>query len=103
MLQLPKLARWSLCSTVRAATAVRSPHTAMKSSPYSPQLGKARTRQQIPTTVKKTPLLPGSLGDGEQEGARLRFSRAPSSHRSMVLSHDPQTLGPMAYMCQNFR
>ena len=32
----------------------RSPPTAMKSSPYSPQLEKARAQQQRPNTAKKT-------------------------------------------------
>ena len=31
----------SLCSATREATAMRSPHTEMKSSPHSPQLQKA--------------------------------------------------------------
>ena len=36
----------------RGATAVRSPHTATKSSPHSPQLEKARTQQRRPTWPK---------------------------------------------------
>ena len=37
----------------REATAMRSPRTAMKSSPRSPQLEKARTQQRRPNTAKK--------------------------------------------------
>ena len=36
----------------REATAMRSPHTAMKSSPHSPQLEKARAQQRRPNTAK---------------------------------------------------
>ena len=36
----------------RVATAMRSPHTAMKSSPRSPQLEKARAQQRRPNTAK---------------------------------------------------
>ena len=36
----------------KRATAMRSPHTATKSSPRSPQLEKARTQQRRPNTVK---------------------------------------------------
>ena len=42
----------SLCSTTREATAMRSPHTARKSSPHSPQLEKARMQQWRPNTAK---------------------------------------------------
>ena len=48
---------WSLCSTARETTAVRSPCTAMKSSPCSPQLEKActamKTQFNQKTLVKK--------------------------------------------------
>ena len=44
---------YSLCSTTREATAMRSPCTATKSSPSSPQLEKARTQQWRPNTGKK--------------------------------------------------
>ena len=37
----------------REATAVRSPRTAMKSSPRSPQLEKARAQQRRPNAAKK--------------------------------------------------
>ena len=36
----------------REATAMRSPHTAMKSSPHSPQLEKARAQQRRPNAAK---------------------------------------------------
>ena len=36
----------------REATAVRSPRTAMKSSPCSPQLEKARAQQRTPNAAK---------------------------------------------------
>ena len=36
----------------REATTMRSPHTAMKSSPRSPQLEKACAQQQRPNTAK---------------------------------------------------
>ena len=42
----------SPCSTTREATAMRSPHTAMKSSPRSPQLEKAHVQQQRPNIAK---------------------------------------------------
>ena len=37
----------------REATAMRSPRTATKSSPHSPQLEKAHTQQQRPNTARK--------------------------------------------------
>ena len=37
----------------REATAMRSPRTTTKSSPYSPQLEKARAQQQRPNAAKK--------------------------------------------------
>ena len=40
------------CSATREATAMRSPCTATKSSPRSPQLEKARVQQQRPNTAK---------------------------------------------------
>ena len=43
---------WSPCSTRREATTMRSPHTATKSSPGSPQLEKARAQQRRPNTAK---------------------------------------------------
>ena len=43
---------WSLCSTTREATTMRSPHPATKSSPCSPQLEKARAQQQRSNTAK---------------------------------------------------
>ena len=43
----------SLCSTARGATTMRSPYTALKSSPCSLQLEKARTQQPRPSTTKK--------------------------------------------------
>ena len=42
----------SLRSATREATAMRSPRTATKSSPYSPQLEKARTQQRRPNAAK---------------------------------------------------
>ena len=42
----------SPCSTTREATAMRSPHTATKSSPRSPQLEEARTQQRRPNAAK---------------------------------------------------
>ena len=45
-------APWSLCSTSREATATRSPCTATKSGPRSPQLEKDCTEQQRPNTAK---------------------------------------------------
>ena len=43
---------WSLCSTKGEATAMRSPCTAMKSSPHSPQLEKACMQQRRPNATK---------------------------------------------------
>ena len=40
-------------SAAREATAIRSPRTATKSSPRSPQLEKAHVQQQKPNTAKK--------------------------------------------------
>ena len=40
------------CSTTREVTAIGSPHTARKSSPYLSQLGKAHVQQQRPSTAK---------------------------------------------------
>ena len=37
----------------REATALRSPRTATKSSPHSPQLEKARVQQRKPNAAKK--------------------------------------------------
>ena len=42
----------SPCSTTREATAMRSPRTAMKSSPRSPQLEKARAQQRRPNAAR---------------------------------------------------
>ena len=44
----------SPCSATREATAMRSPHTATKSSPCSLQLEKARAHQQRPNTAKNS-------------------------------------------------
>ena len=52
MPQLLKPACPSPCSATREATAMRSPHTAMKSSPRSPQLEKAHVQQQRPNIAK---------------------------------------------------
>ena len=46
------LGAYSLCSTTGEATAVRSLCTAVKSSPCSPQLEKARAQQQRPNAAK---------------------------------------------------
>ena len=43
--QLLSLHVWSLCSATREATTVRSPCTAMKSGPHSPQVEKALTQK----------------------------------------------------------
>ena len=43
---------YSPCSTTREASAMRSPRTAMKSSPCSLQLEKACVRQRRPNTAK---------------------------------------------------
>ena len=43
---------WSPCSATREATAMRSPRTAIKSSPRSPQLEKACAQQRRPNTAK---------------------------------------------------
>ena len=43
---------WSPCSATREATAVRSPRTATKRSPRSPQLEKAHTQQRRPNAAK---------------------------------------------------
>ena len=43
---------YSPCSATREATAIRSPRTAMKSSPCWPQLKKAPTQQQRPNAAK---------------------------------------------------
>ena len=51
MLQILKPMHLEPQST-REATAMRSPRTAMKSSPCSPQLEKARTQQEGPTRPK---------------------------------------------------
>ena len=48
---------WSLCSATRKVTAIRSPLTATKSSPHLPQLQKAYTKQQRPSTAKNKYLL----------------------------------------------
>ena len=40
---------YSLCSTTREATAMRSPHTATKSSPGSPQLEKVLAKKWRPS------------------------------------------------------
>ena len=50
--QLLKPACLEPCSTMREATAMRSPHTAMKSGPRSPQLEKARAQQRRSNTAK---------------------------------------------------
>ena len=44
---------WSPCSATREATAVRSPHTATKSSPCSPQLEKTPVQQERPSAAKR--------------------------------------------------
>ena len=66
---------WSLCSAIKAASAMRSPHTARKSSPYSPQLGKAHMRQQTPTTVKKKKNLKKKPTSSSWESGRWRAGR----------------------------
>ena len=43
----------SLCSATREATATRSPHSATKSSPHSPQVEKAHAQQQRSNADKK--------------------------------------------------
>ena len=43
---------WSPCSATREATAMRSPLTAKKSGPHSPQLEKARVQQRKPNAAK---------------------------------------------------
>ena len=48
---VPQLLK-SPCSTTREATAMRSPRTAMKSSPRSPQLEKACAQQWRPSAAK---------------------------------------------------
>ena len=67
---------WSLCSTTRKATAVRSLCAAMMSSPSSPQLEKVRAPQWRPNPMQPknffknpekpctlgTPSVPGKLG-----------------------------------------
>ena len=50
--QLLSLCTYSPCFTAREATAMRSPRTAMKSSPCLPQLEKACMQQRRPSTVK---------------------------------------------------
>ena len=50
--QLLSLRVWSLCSATREATIVRGPRTAMKSSPRSLQLKKARAQQRRPNAAK---------------------------------------------------
>ena len=51
--QLLSLRVWSLCSATREATAVRGPHTAMRSGPRSPQLEKALAQKRRPNTAEK--------------------------------------------------
>ena len=46
---LPLYSPWS---AIREATAMGSPHTTTKSSPYSPQLEKAHVQQRRPNTAK---------------------------------------------------
>ena len=43
---------WSPCSPTGEPTAMRSPHTTMKSGPRSPQLEKAHVQQQRPNATK---------------------------------------------------
>ena len=50
--QLLSLRVWSPCSATREATAMRSPRTAAKRRPRSPQLEKAHEQQQRPNTAK---------------------------------------------------
>ena len=50
--QLLSLRVWSLCSSTRVATIVRSPCTAMKSGPRLPKLEKALAQKQRPNTAK---------------------------------------------------
>ena len=50
--QLLSLRVWSLCSATREAATVRGPRTAMKSGPRSPQLEKALTQKQRPSTAE---------------------------------------------------
>ena len=49
--QLLSLHVWSLCSATREAAIVRSPRTAMKSGPHSPQLEKALAQKRRPNTA----------------------------------------------------
>ena len=49
--QLLTLRVWSLCSATGEATTVRGPHTAMKSGPRLPQLGKALAQKRGPNTA----------------------------------------------------
>ena len=51
--QLLSMRVWSLCSATREAIAIRSLHTATKSSPRSPQLEKTHAQQQRPNAAKK--------------------------------------------------
>ena len=50
--RLLSLRVWSLCSATREAAIVRSPRTAMKSGPRSPQLEKALAQKRRPNTAK---------------------------------------------------
>ena len=50
--QLLSLCVWSLYSATREATIVRSPCTAMRSGPRSPQLEKTLTQKRRPNTAK---------------------------------------------------
>ena len=54
--QLLGLCAWSLCSATGETTAVRSPGNAMKSSPRSLQLEKARAQQRRPNPDKNKKL-----------------------------------------------
>ena len=49
--QLLSLRVWSLCSAAREAAMVRGPHTAMKSGPHLPQLGKALAQKRGSNTA----------------------------------------------------
>ena len=49
--QLLSLRVWSLCPATREAAIVRVPHTAMKSGPHLPQLGKVLAQKRRPNTA----------------------------------------------------
>ena len=56
----------------REATTMRSLCTAMKRSPYSPQLEKARTQQQRPRAAKNKSVNLKKKGKEKRKAAQLR-------------------------------